>query len=101
MAVSCIGGKMRKEISYKEIAELIEGGIVFTKNRLLVFAECEQMEQWAGCIALRDIIGNPSYFDFFYPSQKERLRIIFDNENAFYKLYMHIENNGYHSFDLS
>lgn len=54
-----------KEISYKEIEELVEGGIVFTKNRQLVFSECEQMEQWAGCIALRDIIGNPPYFAFF------------------------------------
>ncbi len=90
-----------KEISYKEIEELVEGGIVFTKNRQLVFSECEQMAQWAGCIALRDIIGNPPYFAFFYPSQKQRLRIVFDNENAFHKLYMHIENCGYHSFDLS
>lgn len=93
--------RIEKEISAQEIEGLIDGGIAFTKNRLLVFDECEQMEYWEGCIALRDIIGNPPYFAFFYPSQKQRLRIVFDNENAFHKLYMHIEASGYHSFDLS
>ena len=88
------------QISAREIEELIEGGIAFTKNRVLKFEECEQMEKVKGCIALRDIIGNPPYFAFFYPTKKQRLRIVFDDKNAFHRLYMHIKDSGYQSLDI-
>ncbi len=88
------------QISAREIEELIEGGIAFTKNRVLKFEECEQMENVKGCIALRDIIGNPPYFAFFYPTKKQRLRIVFDDKNAFHRLYMHIKDSGYQSLDI-
>lgn len=88
------------QISAREIEELIEGGIAFTKNRVLKFEECEQMENVKGCIALRDIIGNPPYFAFFYPTKNQRLRIVFDDENAFHRLYMHIKDSGYQSLDI-
>lgn len=41
--------RIEKEISAQEIEALIDGGIAFTKNRLLAFDECEQMEYWEGC----------------------------------------------------
>ena len=88
------------QISAREIEELIEGGIAFTKNRVLKFEECEQMEKVKGCIALQDIIGNPPYFAFFYPTKKQRLRIVFDDKNAFHRLYMHIKDSGYQSLDI-
>ena len=88
------------QISAREIEELIEGGIALKKNRGLKFEECEQMENVKGCIALRDIIGNPPYFAFFYPTKKQRLRIVFDDKNAFHRLYMHIKDSGYQSLDI-
>lgn len=92
-----------KEVNCKEIKELTAEGIVFTDGSILKFSQCEQMKEWKGCIACRDIIGKPPYFDFFYPSKSEGLRIIFDgkSETLFHRLYGHIEINGYHSFDLS
>lgn len=111
-----------KEISYKEITELVDGGIAFTENRFLMFSECERVKQGTNCIALRDITGSPPYFIFFYPTQKEQLRIdfyqtnktlfhklkeqfrsIFDKkyEISFDRLYAHILANGYRSLDLS
>ena len=92
-----------KEINYKEIREMTAEGIIFTDGTVLEFKKCGQMEQWKGCIAVRNIIGKPPYFEFFYPSKEKRLRIRFDggSETPFHRLYGHIERCGFHSFDLS
>lgn len=94
---------MRKEVSYKKIKELNGDGILFADNTVLQYSQCDKMENSDRCIALRDIIGNPPYFDFFYPTKDNRLRIVFEdgNEKAFHKLYFHILDNGYQSYDLS
>lgn len=92
-----------KTVSYKEIRELTSEGIRFKDDTILKFSKCEQMKEWKGCIAFRDIIGSPPYFDFFHPSREEKLRIVFEdgNETEFHRLWAYIEGNGYHSFDLS
>lgn len=56
---------MKHNYHYQSIRQLTPSGILFQDNFFLDFYRCEQMEKWKGCIALRNIIGKPPYFDFF------------------------------------
>ncbi len=94
---------------YSDIQSVGKDGITFTNGDKIVFAACiGKRYNSAICIAERNIVSSPPYFEFF--TNYKPVRIIFNNRGLFskyinnknfLKLQMQINNAGYSSYDLS
>lgn len=97
------------ERSFLEIKDIDSKGITFIDGTLIVFKDCiKQRYNSETCVAERDILAKPPYFEFFTPDKPTK--IIFDrtglfsnskNLTNFRKLQNMIIDFGYSSYDLS
>lgn len=97
------------EKSFFEIKDIDSNGITFTDGKLIIFKECiKQRYSSETCVAERNILANPPYFEFFTPDIPTK--IVFDkiglfsnskNLKDFRKLQNMIIDFGYSSYDLS
>lgn len=100
------------EYSYGNIDIIDSEGIRFRDGRKIAFQVCvqEYQKQYPGStggVGLRDITGQPPYFEFFMP---EHIRIIFDkkgpfgkrrNRKDFINMQEMLVHYGYKTYDLS
>jgi len=97
------------EKSFSEIKDIDSNGIIFTSGETIIFKDCiKQRYNSETCIAERDILAKPPYFEFFTPDKPTK--IIFDktelfsnskNRKEFRKLQNLLIDFGYSSYDLS
>lgn len=98
--------------SYKDIDCIDSEGISLYGSRKILFEICMREYQKiypesTKCIGVRDITGNPPYFEFFMP---EHIKIVFDrkglfgkrkNLNDFHRLYTTLFEYSCRTYDLS
>lgn len=98
-----------KYYSFSDIVSMDREGIVLSCGSKIIFGECAGGRYNSSlCIAERDIIASPPYFEFFIPG--EPVRIVFDkrglfagreNRRRFGEFQMKIKAFGYTTYDLS
>ena len=103
---------IKMEYSYVNIDIIDSEGIRFRDGREIAFQVCvqEYQKQFPGSTSgagMRDITGQPPYFEFFMP---EHIRIVFDKKGPFGKrrnlkdfiqMYELLLRYGYKTYDLS
>lgn len=97
------------EKNYFDIRTVDENGIFFVNEDKIIFADCiGKRYDSETCVAERDIVASPPYFEFFTPYKPTR--IIFNkkglfskfiNRRHFLRLQMKINDIGYSTYDLS